>query len=494
MKNSPEDLDQTLDPEDWTGMRALGHRMVDDMIDYLATVRERPVWRAMPSEARARLAAPLPLEPQGADVTYEDFKTDVLPYPLGGIHPRFWGWVIGTGTAGGMLAEMLAAGMNSNVHGGEHAAAYVEAQVLSWLKQALGYPDTASGVLLSGGSMANFVGLAAARERRAGWDVKREGLNGAHGRLTFYASSETHSSVRKAIELLGVGGEGLRTIETDAEFRIRMDHLRAAVAADRAAGHVPVCVVANAGTVNSGAIDPLDALADFCRDERLWLHIDGAFGAIAAISPRLRPLLKGMERADSLAFDLHKWMYMPYEVGCTLVRLPEDQRAAFQTEASYLAPLDRGVAAGPHWFNHYGLELSRGFRALKVWFSLKEHGLRRYRTLVEQNVWQARYLADRIAADPRLELMAPVPLNVVAFRYVGALTDNAALTEANREILLRLQESGAAVLTSSRLRGQFVLRVAITNHRSRREDFDLLIEEVLRIGESIAAGTAARAG
>jgi glutamate/tyrosine decarboxylase-like PLP-dependent enzyme len=482
---APTQVEETLDPQDWSALRALGHQMVDDMLSYLENIRERPAWRPLPEEVKASFAEPLPLEPQGAESAYQDFKENILPYPLGNIHPRFWAWVCGSGTPGGMLADLLASAMNSNVHGGDHAAIYVEQQVLSWLKQALGYPVEASGLLVTGGSVANFVGLAVARNAKAGWDVKRVGLVNSRS-LVVYCSAETHNSVQKAVEALGLGSDGLRYIETDGQFRIKIEALRGAVAGDRKAGRVPICVVGNAGTVNSGAIDDLTAVADFCTSENLWFHVDGAFGAIAAISPPLRPLLRGMERADSLAFDLHKWLYMPYDAGCVLVRSSARHHDTFSADAAYLDHQGRGLAGGPMWFKEYGLELSRCARGLKMWFSLKEHGLRKYQALVEQNVAQARYLADMVEADRRLELMAPAPLNVVCFRFRGGMNDENTLTALNKEILLRLQESGAASPSSTILGGRFAIRVANVNHRSRREDFEFLINEVIRLGEKIA--------
>jgi aromatic-L-amino-acid/L-tryptophan decarboxylase len=484
---APTKVEETLDPQDWNTLRALGHQMVDEMLSYLESVRERPVWKPVPAEVKACFSESVPLEPQGAESVYEEFKENILPFPLGNIHPRFWSWVCGTGSPGGMLAEMLCAGMNSSVHGADHAAVYVEQQVLSWLKDALGYPMEASGLLVSGGSMANFVGLAVARNTKAGWDVKTEGLGSAAKPLVMYCSSQTHNSVQKSLEALGLGSNGLRYIETDDDFRINLNALRAAVAADRKAGRLPICVIGNAGTVNSGAVDDLDALADFCKTEDLWFHVDGAFGATAALSPSLRPLLRGMERADSLAFDLHKWMYMPYGVGCSFVRSPEKHRATFEYQASYLDPQGRGLAGGPMWFSQYGLALSRPFRALKVWFSLKEHGLKTFQALVEQNFAQCQYLGGLIRADVRLELLAPIPLNIVCFRFKGGLQDEATLTKVNREIILRLQESGVAAPSSTVIGGRFAIRVANVNHRSRREDFEYLVSEVGRMGENVVA-------
>ena len=477
-------LEQGLDPQDWTSLRELGHQMVEDMVAYLENVAQRPVWQAVPQWVKTSFTEHIPQEPMDADLVYDEFRKNILPYPTGNIHPRFWSWVSGTGSAGGMLAELLTGAMNCSAHGGDHAAVYVERQVLSWLKEALGYPEDSSGLLVSGGSMANFVGLAVARNTKPGWNVKTDGVAG-NMPLTLYCSTETHSSVIKAVELLGLGSNALRQIQVDRDFRISIGELRRAVTADRARGMHPICVVGNAGTVNTGAIDDLTSLADFCMKENLWLHVDGAFGAIAAISPKLRPLLGGMERADSLAFDLHKWLYMPYDVGCALVRFPKHHRETFTYGAAYLTPQARGLSGGPEWFSHYGLELSRGFRALKVWFSLKEHGLKNYRALVEQNVAQAQYLGELVTSDRRLELLAPVALNVVCFRYRGHLADEAKLNAVNQEILLRLQESGVAAPSGTVLDGRFAIRVANVNHRSRRKDFEILAREVLKLGAEI---------
>ncbi len=384
---------------------------------------------------------------------------------------------------------MLAATMNPNVGGAEHAASRVEVQVLDWCKEMLGYPREASGLLVSGGSMANLVGLAVARNAKAEDDVAQSGLAGLPRRMVLYASTETHNSVKKAVSLLGLGRQALREIPVDREFRVDLAALRAAIAADRAAGHHPFCVVGNAGTVNTGALDDLEALADLCRDQDLWLHVDGAFGALAALAPELRPRARGMERADSLAFDFHKWMYMPFEVGCVLVRHEEQHHATFTAPAEYLKRSDRGTASGPTWFSEYGVQLSRGFRALKVWMSLQEHGARKYGRLIEQNVAQAVYLTERVERTPELELLAPTALNIVCFRYRAPGLDDEMLDRLNEEVLLGIQEAGVAVPTATRLRGRYAIRVAIVNHRSRREDFDLLVEEVLARGRAYASAS-----
>jgi glutamate/tyrosine decarboxylase-like PLP-dependent enzyme len=479
--------EESLDPQDWQAMRELGHRMVDDMMNYLQTLRDQPAWRPIPQRVKEKLNQPLPAQAEGAEKAYRDFLENVLPYPHGNIHPRYWGFVNGTGTPLGMLADMLASAMNPNVGGADHSAVYVELQVLDWCKVMLGYPAEASGLLVSGGSVANLIGLAVARNTHTDVDVRAEGVRAAPGMMTVYCSSETHSSVQKAIELMGLGSKALRKIPVDSSYRIDLSRLKKMIAEDRSAGHLPFCVVGNAGTVNTGAIDPLDKLADLSQSEKLWFHVDGAFGALAALVPELRRNLAGMERADSIAFDLHKWMYMPYEVGCVLVKNKDAHQKAFAVTPAYLVSHERGLMSGPTWLSHYGIQLSRGFRALKVWLSLKEHGIEKYGRLIRQNIAQARYLAQLVEKSPELELLAPVPLNIVCFRYRSGQLDEAGHNELNRKILMALHERGIATPTSTVLDGKYALRAAITNHRSRKEDFDVLVQETVRLGKEVLA-------
>jgi aromatic-L-amino-acid/L-tryptophan decarboxylase len=485
MLTKPE---ETLDPADWGELRALGHRMVDDMMDYLEGVRERPVWRPVPAETRAALDEPTPRGPTDPAEVYRQFREHVLPYPNGNIHPRFWGWVMGTGTPLAMLADMLASGMNPHLACYDQSPALVERQVIRWMAELLGFPAESSGLLVSGGTIANLLGLAVARNARAGFDLRAEGLQRPNTpRLLVYGSSETHSWSKKACELLGLGDSALRRIPVDDEYRVDVPALRAAIAEDSAADHRPICVIGNAGTVNTGATDDLRALASLCREYGLWFHVDGAFGAFAALAPSLRSTVAGMEQADSIAVDLHKWGYLPFEVGLALVRHPDAHRATFATSSRYLDATPRGIVAGGFPFADLGVQLTRGFRALKVWMSLKAQGADAWGRLVEQNVAQARHLRDRVLAEPRLELLAPAPLNVVCFRYLAPALDPAALDAVNEEILLRVQERGIAVPSSTVLGGRFALRVAITNHRSRLEDFDLLADAVLAIGAELTA-------
>lgn len=489
--NEPE---ETLDPQDWDAMKALGHQMVDDMFDYLRTVRERPAWQPVPDKVKNHLNAAAPRLGQDPTAIYEEFTENILPYPMGNIHPRFWGWVMGTGTPLGMLAEMLAAGMNPNMAGGDHAGNLVEEEVLNWIKEMLGFPKEASGLLVSGGSMANLVGLTVARAHQAGYDIRAEGLQTGRPQMVLYGSVEMHSSLQKAVELLGLGSRSLRKIAVNADYQIDLPALREAIRQDRAAGLQPFCVVGNAGTVNTGALDDLQALGEICRAEGLWFHVDGAIGAAARMSPDLQKLVAGIDQADSLGIDLHKWLYMPFEAGCVLVRSASAHRGAFSLTPEYLAHSLRGLSGGSQWFSDYGVQLSRGFRALKVWMSLKEHGLDKYGRMVRQNVRQAAYLVELVKSAPELELLAPAPLNIVCFRFRAEGYDEAGLNRLNQEILFRLQESGIAAPSSTILTGKFALRTAITNHRSRREDFVMMTSAVIRLGRELAQAGFGREG
>ena len=485
--------EETLDPVDWHETATTAHRVVDEAVAYLRDIRMRPAWRDMPADVRETFTEPLPREPRPLAEVLRAVSENVMPYPMGNVHPRFWAWYMGSSNMTGALADFLAAIQGSNLGGGNHAAVLMERQVIEWCRQMVGLPAGTSGTLTSGGSMANLLALTVARNVKAGIDIREEGVAALPRPLRFYGSDQIHSCHRKAVEALGLGNRALRRIPSDAEFRIDVSALKAAILEDRAAGLLPACIIANAGAVNTGAIDDLEALAELAAEEDVWLHVDGCIGALLAIAPRGRQLVKGLERADSLALDPHKWLHAPFDVGCCLVRDAAAHRGTFAATPEYLEPASRGLATG-HWLYELGLQTSRGFRALKVWTSLKEHGVEKFGRLIDQNIDQARHLARQADTHPLLRLMAPVAINIVCFRYDPGGMDEQALKALNIEIMLRLQENGTAVLSDTTLRGSHCLRAAICNHRTRYEDIDLLVAEILRLGSQLEPQSRRAAG
>lgn len=481
MTNAPE---ISLDPDDWAAHRALAHKIVDDAVDHLAKVRSRAVWQPMPTGVRATYLSPVPYHPTPLADVYAEMQQNLLPYPMGGIHPRFFGWYMGGCNFTGALSDFIAAIDGSNLGGGDTAAVATDNQVVGWLRDMMGFPATASGTLTSGGSMANMVGLTVARNMMAGVDVRLEGVTNLPQPLRFYASDQVHSAHQKTLEALGLGSKSLRLVPTGADFRMDIAVLERMIAEDRAAGFLPACVIATAGTTNTGAIDDLSAIGAVCRREGLWFHVDGCIGALVRIAPDNAHLVAGIEAADSVALDPHKWLQTPFECGCALIRDAGAHRAAFTLHPDYLQEQTRGVAAG-EFLGDYGYELSRGFKALKLWMSLKEQGVAKFGALIDQHIAMAQYLERLVRSDIALELMAPVAINIVCFRYVGKGGTEAELKALNTEIMLRIQESGIAVVTDTTLKGRHSLRAAIVNHRTRREDLDIMIREVLRWGREL---------
>jgi len=484
----PEEL--TLDPKDWDAFRAFAHRALDEALGYVEGVRERKPWRAMPKEAIEALKGTVPEHGTPIEDVFGEFKEHIFPYPLGNIHPRHWGWVNGSGTPEGIVAEMLTATMNSNVTGHDQSPIWVEMQVISWFRDLFDFPANAGGILVSGGTMANLTALQTARTAKAGFDVRTEGLaSDKAGRYTIYGSTEAHYCITKSADILGFGKQAHRAIPVLCDFTIDLAALEKQIAADVAAGYTPLAIVGNAGTVNTGAIDPLEDLAKIAKAHDMWFHVDGAFGAVAYFSDKLRPKLKGLEQADSIAFDLHKWLYQPYGLGCVLVRSAQDLSDAFSFEVNYFRPLNGGVSNGPMTFNDIGVEHSRRFRALAFWFSMKTQGLGKFKALFEQNVAQAAYLGHLVEETDGLELMAPVGLNVVVFRYNPGGLSEADLDNLNRLVLIEIQNRGIAVPSATTLEGKFCLRAAIVNHRSRREDFEVLTNAARIIGGELEKKT-----
>jgi aromatic-L-amino-acid/L-tryptophan decarboxylase len=467
----------TLDPQDWDEIRALGHRMLDDMLDYAANIRERPVWQPIPDDVRARFRAALPHQPSDLGEVYREFADFVVPYATGNVHPGFMGWVHGGGTAVGMLAEMLAAGLNANLGGRDHIPIEVERQIVEWMRQLFGFPDGASGIFVTGTSMANLMAVLVARTAALGRSARQRGLGDEGVRLVAYTSAAAHGCISKAMDIAGFGSDALRCIAVNRTHRIDVAALRARIAADRDAGLKPFLIVGSAGTVDIGAIDDLAALSALCREEGVWFHVDGAFGALGILSPVLAPRLAGMENADSIALDFHKWGQVPYDAGFLLVRDGERHRDTFAAPAAYLRRETRGLAANSPWPCDLGPDLSRGFRALKTWFTLKTYGTEKLGAVITRTCALAAYLERRILAEPRLELLAPVQLNIVCFRYRAVDADR-----VNGDIVIDIQESGIAAPSTTILDGELAIRAAIVNHRTDTCDIDALIAAVLDFG------------
>ncbi len=477
-------FEESLDPEDWTLSRKLAHQMVDDAIGHLSEVRDRQVWQEMPDAVRNFFKSPAPMTSQPLDAVYADLRENLFPYSMGNIHPRFWGWYMGSSNFTGALGDFIAAVDGSNLGGGNTAAAMIDNQVVDWFKELMGFPEDASGTLTSGGSMANMVALNVARNALAGVDVRAEGILGMPQPLRFYASDQVHSCHQKALETMGHGAKSLTEVASDDHNRMRIPALENAIAADRANGIKPACVIATAGTTNTGAMDNLTAVAEICRREGMWFHVDGCIGAFLRLASANKHLVDGLELADSIALDPHKWLHTPFEAGCVLVRDAKRHFDTFEMHGDYLQIQERGLIAGK-FLADYSFELSRGFKALKIWMSLKENGVEKFGRLIDQNIEQARYLQQLVSADQRLELVAPVDLNIVCFRYTNGIADEDRLREINTEIMLRVQESGIAVPSDTTLDGKHCLRVAINNHRTQRQDLELFIDTVLQIGADL---------
>ena len=475
MSNEPT----SLDPADWTGLRALGHRMLERVIDRLATLRDAPVWRPMPGAIRARFEAPVPRSGIGAEAAYQSFLESIEPYGSGNPHPRFLGWVQGGGNPVALLSALLEAGLNENCGGRDHVGLAVERQVIAWSASLLGLPDSTGGLLVTGSSMANFIALLCARRQHLGASVRTKGVGGA--KLVGYAQTGVHRCVPGAFDMAGIGSDALRRIATDAEHRLDCAALEAQIIADRAAGLTPFLIVATAGTVDVGAIDPLHRLADLAAQYRLWLHVDAAFAALAAASPRRASLLAGIERADSVAFDFHKWAQVQYDCGCVLVRDQAHMQESFSQNAPYLSAEPRGLAGGAPWPCDLGPDLSRSFRALKIWMTLQSYGTDALGAVVDRTCAIATHLASLIDAEPTLTRLAPVALNIVCFRYDDGADD---LDTLNGEIIADIQESGDFVVSSTLIDGQRTIRAAFVNHRTTEADATDLVAAIVRTAKS----------
>ncbi len=476
MSNSAHPQADNLDPENWDALRQQGHQMLDDMFDYLQNIRSRPVWQPIPAEIRAEFQQPLPQQAGDLASAHDTFMRAVVPYAVGNAHPGFMGWVHGGGSPVGMLADMLAAGLNANVGGREQMPVEVERQVLRWVRELFGFPDTASGLFVTGTSMATLIAVLVARHAALGGEVRQHGIAASGTRLTAYTSQAAHGCIAKMMDIAGLGSDALRLIPVDAHYQMDLNALQNSLAADRALGYTPFFIAGTAGTVNTGAIDPLNDLANLAQQQGVWFHVDGAYGALAMLSPELAPRLAGLERADSVAFDFHKWGQVPYDAGFVLIRDGAQHLATFSSPAAYLRRDTHGMAGGSPWPCDFGPDLSRGFHALKTWFTLQVYGTEKLGQVISHTCELARYLASRIEQLPQLELLAPVSLNIVCFRVRSDDAD-----ALNAAVIVALQESGIAAPSATTLGGKLAIRAAIVNHRTNKGDIDALIDATIAI-------------
>ena len=450
--------------------KRMGHQMLDDLLEYLEHLDDKPVWVCAPDKIRNHFHAPIPDHPQSLDLIYDEFKKYIWPYSGGNIHPRFMGWAQGGGTVVGMLAELLAAGLNANLGGRDHIPILVERQITEWMRDLFHFPKRASGLFVTGASMANFMAVLIAKTAAMG---KSSRVKGVSPLLCGYTSKAAHSCITKAFEMSGLGSQGLRKVPTNADQQMNLEALQSAVEKDRLAGLKPFIVIANAGTVDIGAIDNLRALHRFCKKEKLWFHVDGAIGALGMLSSKIAPLLKGIEHADSIAMDFHKWGQVPYEAGFLLVRDSKKHLGTFAAEGEYLKRAKKGMAAGDHWPCDYGPNLSRGFQALKAWFTIKAYGKEQLGKMIENTCDLAKYAEEKILANPCFELLAPVTLNIICFRYKTKSAKES--DRINQSIVEQLQLSGIAAPSTTKINGRLAIRAAFFNHRTQFADVDRLL-------------------
>jgi glutamate/tyrosine decarboxylase-like PLP-dependent enzyme len=463
-------------------IREWGNSVTQFMIDYLGGLRDRPAYRHTSSrEIRTGLDSKLPIKGTDFDSLLKVFRETIVPFSRQNAHPRMFGYVQSPGTPIGAFADLLASTLNANLTIWRSAPAPVELERLTidWIRQILGFPSEAGGLFVSGGSMANLAALAVARQRK----------NHSLGRLRMYASSATHFSIIKAAALLGIGPGNVQLVTVDERFRMQLGDLVAKITTDLEAGYVPFCVVGNAGTVDTGAVDPSHEIREIADRFQLWMHVDGSYGAFAILAQSARELFAGMEQADSIALDPHKWLYLPVDVGCVIYRDPDAARAAFAHEAEYTRMFgEEADEAFVCW--DYGPELSRRFRALKVWMLLKGVGLDRLSDAIENNIACARHLESIVRASDDFEMVAPVELSIFCFRHVPVQLRNESAEEINafnERLLVALQRDGSSYLSNTMLGGRFALRGCVLNYRTTLRDMEILLDDLRRVAKSLPA-------
>ena len=466
----------TLDPDNWDELETQAKLTLDAAFAHWKNAGEGRVWTPFPDKLKDALTFGVPRH--GMELSdIRSALVDLIPYGVGNTHPRFFGWVHGSGDPNGILAEIVAAAINANCGGRDHVGLYVERQVIDWAKSIVGLPREASGLLVSGTSMATLIALKVARDKVWAYQARRDGNR---ERMVAYASIHAHSCVSKTLDILGFGTDALRKVPLDDFGRINISTLKDMTYFDNEAGLKPFAVIGTAGDVNTGGIDNLVELAEVAQRNGLWFHVDGAFGASAAIVPEMRERLAGLETADSIAFDFHKWWHVNYDAGCVLIRNSEDHLRSWSDRPDYLAPGD-ALAGGAPWPTDMGLELSRGFRALKIWAHLLIHGSERLADGMRTNMSQVQKLAEMINEIEELELAFQPTLNICCFRVNY---DGMDLDALNAAIVADIQRQGVAAPSTTRINGDLMIRVNITNHRTTEEDLEILLDGVLAAGEA----------
>jgi aromatic-L-amino-acid/L-tryptophan decarboxylase len=487
MRNAPIQIDRDE-------FRAIGHALVDTLADFLADVGTLPVARAQePADIKQHLPEALPRDGTDAGKLLQETARLLIDRSTFTSHPQFFGYINGSVAPIGALADLLASSINPNVGGWNLSpvATEIEKQAVSWVSELIGFPRDAGGLFVSGGNMANMVCFLAARTAKTGADARSKGLHSYSPRLTAYVSRETHTWVQKAADLFGLGTDAVRWIETDAQQRIDVEALRRRIRDDVASGCEPFLVVGTAGTVSTGAVDPIRALRALCDESGLWLHVDGAYGAPAAMLPDADPDLKALEAADSVAVDPHKWLYVPFEAGCALVRDPEALLNAFSYRPAYYN-FD-GKADDPRTsFYEMGMQNTRGFRALKVWLAIRHVGRAGYEQMIGDDIRLSRLMYDMIDTHPELEAVSQ-GLSITTFRYVpnelrdrtGAAEVSKYLNDLNSALVTHLQSSDELFISNAVVDGKYVLRACITNWRTEEQNVQAVPEIAAKVGAQL---------
>lgn len=480
--------------------RRHGYAVIDRLVDHFATLAERvPYPAATPLDIAPLFDVPVPENGEPLETILTDWETKILPNSSVQGSPRFFGWVNGGSSQVGALADALASGLNPNPGGwrAAQAATVIENQTIRWLADLMGLDASTSGLFVSGGTMANTAAIRMALTATATWDIIHDGLQSPDRPrcLTVYmADHESHASLTKAVDLLGLGRHAIRLVPSRSDFTIDPDALEAMLTTDIATGMTPFCLVGHAGSINVGAIDDLTAMADIAARHKIWFHVDGACGALGAMLPELRPRYAGMERADSVSFDAHKWMGVPYEAGCVMARNAAHLRQGFAVSASYLAEDDTSALEQFDFYDR-GPQMSRGWRALKVWLSLRHYGAEGYRAFFRRTLDNAQYLHELVSAHPAWEVVQPSPtLYIYSFRFIGESASQAsdlALDTLNAAIAEQIKLRGIALVMTTRIRGRVTQRLSIANHRTQREDILAVFEAMTRIGAELQSATPA---